>query len=356
LSHIPLRKENDCLNCGALVHGRYCHVCGQENVVPKETFWHMVTHFFYDITHFDSSFFHTVHHLIFKPGFLSSEYMKGRRMRYLHPIRMYVFSSAIFFLIFFSVFKPVTVNKLDDPIPPSERAAYVEKLQNQLKTDSNNVDLLGKLAKAKDTARILTQRDTTSFNPENEIINFTDEHFRSWEQFDSSQKAMPKSERHGWFMRRLIKKQIEINNKYWDRPDEALDKFIKSLLHRLPYMLFISLPLFAAILKLVYVRRKQFYYADHGVFTIHLYIFTFLTLLVIMSADKLEDYLHRNLFGWIIGLLIIGLFVYLYVAMKYFYGQGWLKTFAKFLIVVILSLMMMTALFLAFTVFSAVTF
>ena len=104
MSHSPSRKETDCLNCGAIVQGRYCHACGQENIEPKETFWHMFTHFLYDITHFDGSFFVTLKDLLFKPGFLSREYMLGRRKKYLHPVRMYVFTSAVFFLIFFSLF------------------------------------------------------------------------------------------------------------------------------------------------------------------------------------------------------------------------------------------------------------
>src|SRR5690349_22469253 len=85
--------------------GRYCHVCGQENVEPKESFLHLVTHFFNDITHFDGKFFTTLKDLLFKPGFLSKEYMIGRRASYLNPIRMYVFTSAIFFLLFFSFFE-----------------------------------------------------------------------------------------------------------------------------------------------------------------------------------------------------------------------------------------------------------
>ena len=105
MSHIPQRKEKDCLNCGAIVQGRFCHVCGQENVVPKESFWHMVIHFFYDITHFDSKFFETLKDLVTKPGFLSKEYMKGRRASYLHPVKMYVFTSAVFFLRFTSLLK-----------------------------------------------------------------------------------------------------------------------------------------------------------------------------------------------------------------------------------------------------------
>ena len=114
MSHRPERKEKNCLNCGTTVQGKYCHVCGQENVEPKETFLGMVTHFFNDITHFDGKFFTTLKDLLFKPGFLSAEYMKGRRMRYLNPIRMYVFTSAIFFLIFFSVTDPDSTFKLVD--------------------------------------------------------------------------------------------------------------------------------------------------------------------------------------------------------------------------------------------------
>ena len=102
MSHLKERKEKICLNCGAEVQGRYCGVCGQENIEPKESAWHLVTHFFNDITHFDGKFFSTVKYLLLKPGFLTAEYVRGRRARYLHPIRMYVFTSAFFFLIYFS--------------------------------------------------------------------------------------------------------------------------------------------------------------------------------------------------------------------------------------------------------------
>ena len=94
------RKEKNCLNCNAEVAGRFCQICGQENIEPKESFWVLATHFLHDMTHFDGKFFSTLKFLLFKPGFLSKEYLKGRRTSYLHPIRMYVFTSAIFFLIF----------------------------------------------------------------------------------------------------------------------------------------------------------------------------------------------------------------------------------------------------------------
>ena len=101
MSHIQQRKEKDCLNCGTNVIGKYCHNCGQENIEPKESAWQLISHFINDVTHFDGKFFSTLKDLLFKPGFLSTEYMKGRRASYLNPVRMYLFTSFIFFLIFF---------------------------------------------------------------------------------------------------------------------------------------------------------------------------------------------------------------------------------------------------------------
>jgi hypothetical protein len=359
LSHIPQRKEKDCLNCGTIVQGHYCQNCGQENVEPHETFWHMVTHFFYDITHFDSSFFHTLRYLLFKPGFLSKEYVSGRRVKYLHPIRMYVFTSAVFFLLFFSVFAPVSNIKdnMDDPVPPAQRARHIKMLEDELKKKPGDSSLLTRLKVARDTTHVLTIRETydeedLQFN----IVSFSSKHYRNYREYDSLQQLLPREERDGWFGRRMMKKQIEINEKYRQDPEGTLKKFVNSVLHRLPYMLFVSLPLFALILKLVYIRRKQFYFFDHGVFTIHLYVFTFMILLTIFLFDELEGVLHTGYVGIPIAILIISLFLYLYKGMRFFYGQRRAKTFIKFLFVTVLSLLMMLILFLLFAFFSAVTF
>ena len=361
VSHIPQRKEKDCLNCGATVQGKYCHVCGQENVEPKETFWHMVTHFFYDITHFDSSFFTSVKDLLFKPGFLSKEYMKGRRASYLHPVRMYVFTSAIFFLIFFGLFNPgdVVHNASNKPLDAKERADYTVTLQDRLKKDTGNKKLLEAIALIKDTTRPFTAKDVLETEIKEEfVIKLTDKEYKSFGEYDSIQKTLSPSERDGWFLRRLIKKGIDINNKYRENPQEALNKLGESILHRLPYMLFISLPLFALILRLVYIRRKwrrKFYFADHGVFTIHLYVFSFIQLMIVFGLDELRGATGWDFIDFIIFILFLVLLFYLYKAMRNFYGQGRGKTFLKFLFVAFWSFIMMLILLACFMFFSAVT-
>lgn len=321
----------------------------------------MVTHFFNDITHFDGSFFITLKDLLFKPGFLSKEYMKGRRASYLHPVRMYVFTSAIFFLLFFSLFKVKDVSDTvpDKPWNAVQRADYLVTLQKRLKTDTADKEILKTIAWLKDTSRPFASKDVLKTAAKKGVrIDFAKKDYKTFEEYDSDEKALPPSKRDGWVLRRIVKKSIGISNKYRDRPQEMFNKFGESILHRLPYMLFISLPLFALILRLVYIKRKwrqQFYFADHGVFTIHFYIFSFILLIVAFALSSLRD-----LTGWgFLNILLLILFLvlpfYLYKAMRYFYRQGRGKTFLKFLFVAFWSLIMMLILLILFMFFSAAT-
>src|SRR5476651_1803657 len=109
------RAENDCLNCGATLQGKFCHVCGQENLEIKESFGHMMNHAISDYFHFDYQFFHTLKPLFFKPGLLTNEYMAGRRVQYLHPVKMYIFISLVYFLLFFKTgHEMIKVNETND--------------------------------------------------------------------------------------------------------------------------------------------------------------------------------------------------------------------------------------------------
>src|SRR5688572_28213014 len=104
MSHPNERKEKNCLNCGAETAGLYCQRCGQKNLTPEESVFDLVGHFFHNITHYDGKILSTLKNLLTRPGFLSKEYLVGRRAAYLHPIHMYVVTSTFFFFIFFSVF------------------------------------------------------------------------------------------------------------------------------------------------------------------------------------------------------------------------------------------------------------
>ena len=360
MSHTPLRKETDCLNCGAMVVGRYCHVCGQENTEPKETFWHMITHFFYDITHFDGSFFVTLKDLLFKPGFLSGEYMLGRRKKYLHPVRMYVFTTAVFFLVFFAMFhvseEDLSVNKNAgglDSLSIKERALKKAKTKQDTTEIIKGLELLG----YSDSITNVTPDTIISKGNKNGNLSFSlsweANNYRSVREYDSVQKSLPKNKRDAGISKLMTRKSVELNEKYENDQQKIGAALINKFLHSFPYLLFVSLPLYALFLKLLYIRhRKEYFFADHAVFLIHLYIFSFLFLLCYFGLDKLSNKTHWPGIGIVQAILILAGVFYTLKAIKHFYRQGWGKTILKFILFNILCLISLVLLFIGFFVFS----
>ena len=125
-----------------------------------------------------------------------------------------------------------------------------------------------------------------------------------------------------------------------------------TFLHNFPKALFISLPVFALLLKLLYIRRRQFYYVDHGIFAVHLYVFTFLVLLLVIGVSELNSFMKWGWLGWLTGILILYLFLYYYKAMHRFYGQGRAKTILKYFLLLFLSFFVQLIIFLCFLIFT----
>jgi len=342
LSHFHERKEKNCLNCNTEVQGRYCHVCGQENIEPKETAWHLVTHFFNDITHFDGKFFSTLKYLILRPGFVSKEYMLGRRASYLNPIRMYIFTSAIFFLVFFSV------NHFDtDSVKTSVNGLDVKDIA---KMDSATFSTFTKsLNDGKPMSRdefahyVDTSRKKGTFR-------FASGNYKNKAEYDSLLKAGVK--KHNWLERKLVYKQIELDERYQRDGNKILTSFISSLTHSFPQMLFISLPLLALVLKVLYGRSKNYYYTNHAIFSIHLYVFTFICMLVMIGLSQVKHYFGWNWIDFIITIGILYILFYQFKAMHNFYQQGWGKTILKFILLNIAMFFLILVLFVIFSLFS----
>ena len=344
MSHLRERTEKNCLNCNAQVAGKYCQICGQENIEVKESTWHLITHFFNDITHFDGKFFSTLKYLVFKPGFVSTEYIKGRRQSYLNPVRMYVFTSAIFFLIFFSLYhfteSSIGVNQSINKHPMTEIAKMDSAHFAAFTTELNN----GKPMTWKEFDHYVdTLRSGKGFH-------FTGRVYKSSAEYDSLLANGVK--KHNWLQRTMIHREIELNEKYKNDQAKILAAFASTLIHSIPQMLFVSLPLFALILQLLYARRKEFYYTNHLIFSIHFYIAIFIMLLFIIGLQQLKTYIHWNGLNWIIGFIYAFLFYYEYRSMRNFYQQGRGKTILKFILLNILYIIIITILFLLFTFFS----
>jgi hypothetical protein len=350
LSH-RIRKEKICLNCGTETPGHYCPSCGQKNVEPKQSIWHILSHIFSDITHWDGKFFVTVKDLFAKPGFLSKEYMIGRRMRYLDPIRMYIFTSAIFFLIIFSMVDLKKVNFINDDSPKAGKGSILSKMLSKAKNKADSAEITARYKQSvepyvKDYSDSTRKQSGVSFALEKGD-------YPSLGAYDSAQKAKPPVARDGWLKRQIQKKKIELTIRYHKEGENLLREYASDNLHNLPKILFISLPFFALLLKLLYIRRKEFYYVDHGIFTMHLYVFSFLVLLVFFGVVSLQNHTGWGWLGWIIFLTVIYPFIYYYKAMRRFYGQRRAKTILKYILLFISSFVLYLVILISAIIFTA---
>src|SRR6266705_7032402 len=92
------RKQlTHCENCGAELSGKYCAQCGQPAIDYRRSFRHVIVDILDSFLNWDSKFFHTIGLLIAKPWRLTNEFLAGHRVRYVHPLRLYLLASILFF-------------------------------------------------------------------------------------------------------------------------------------------------------------------------------------------------------------------------------------------------------------------
>ncbi|HQS56684.1 MAG TPA: hypothetical protein PLK14_16390, partial [Sediminibacterium sp.] len=166
--------------------------------------------------------------------------------------------------------------------------------------------------------------------------------------YDSIQNSLPPSKRKNFFVARLQRQNLILKEKYGDETTKVvLDKFR----HMFPQMLFVSLPMFALFLTLLYVRRKDLFYVNHVVFTIHLYCATFILILGSLWFGSILGWAHlkTEISNGIFSFLTM---FYWYKAFRNFYAQSRKKTVLKYVLLIFLNIFLMLLLFGSFFMFS----
>lgn len=312
---MKLNKSKHCLNCHEEINdSNYCPNCGQLNTDKKVTLKQLSKDFLGDYFTFDSKFFKSLFPLLIKPGHLTKEYIRGKRISYILPLRLYIFTTFVFFFI-------VTINtKLDfekfandysDSTANSVASidtskTLVDKIQNDLKSD-----VVYKIDSSK------SKRQTVVVGP---AFNLSID-----EATDSSSALV---------------KYLNNKSKYLASfGDESGEIFWKEVINQIPKVMFVLLPLFALFLKLLYIRRKILY-IEHLVFSLHIHTFIFIVLIISVFIPN---------FYVVLGLLLV-IFIYLFLSIYNYYEQSFLKSFFKFIILlsVYLVTMLPTFLLLAF--------
>jgi hypothetical protein len=322
-------QHKNCLNCGTELKGLYCHHCGQKDLPQRQTTTELLANFISSFSNYEGKFLLTAKYLITRPGFLALDYNSGKRERYFHPVRMYAFISFIFFFLFFSLPEDKKADRKPDEVELSEEDRQeLNRNPEEIKQGLARFGVDTSAVWVDSTMLSIRKKDSTQVQPKpknrfNYGLSKSD--YKSKREYDSAQTLLPEEQRDGWFVRRITERSIELNEKYGDKPGAFGNDFWKASIENFSTLLFFLLPVFALLLKLLYIRRSYFY-SEHLVFSIYYYNFFYFAGSVMMLVGLVPA---MNWLSTAIGFVI---YFYLLFAMRRMYGQGWRKTIAKFLV------------------------
>ena len=382
-----IRKDKTCLNCNYVVDNRFCSNCGQENIDTRKSFSHLFIHFFEDLTHYENAFWRTIKNLIFKPASLTKEYLSGKRMSYLAPVRLYIFISFVtFFLI--SILpekdendkKTKTEKKAENNSSKSKKGnqfveySYDEEDEEdepETETDSVKKDTVPEELKKiidlekrglidkkyVDSIKKYVKEGKEKEAKENDGFMNLGKHYKSVAELDSIQEHGKESEKMGAFQYWFNRKSQVINDKYTS--EEIKEKFIESFKHNFPKALFVYMPLFAFVLWL-FQNKKRWYYFDHGIFTLHYFSFLLLGSLIIGLTNYLTSFLNEYvIFKFINGIvktiITIYMLYYFFPAHHRFYNEKRITSIVKGTLMFFINSIFMLLILLLFAIYSFLT-
>jgi len=337
-----------CQNCGAPLLGPHCYRCGQPVTGLVRHFTSIIGDFFDTVLNIDARVFRTLWPLFSKPGYLSCEYFAGRRVRYVSPVRLFVFLSILTFFIARLTLSVSgdAINFNDDAVANATTVAQVEAVRDKAlarltKTRAQTRDVAGVdagLATAQQAVRDKAQRRIEELRaaaargepppmPKPNITFFDNP--RAWDA-----KTNPLT--FQWlpaFANRWINAQIAHASSNVSRMQQDPSLFKDAILSAVPSTLFVLLPVFALMLKVLYLFKRRLY-MEHLIVALHSHAFLCLTLLLVFLSMALRDAIGpgalHGLLGWVEGLLFAWMPIYLLRMQKHVYGQGWTMTLLKY--------------------------
>jgi hypothetical protein len=384
---LQYRKNPHCLNCNHPLQqeDNYCSQCGQENNDRRVSFKELVIEVLSNLFSFDSQFARSIIPFLFKPGFLTREFLAGKRRRYIHPLRLYFAVSFVFFLLVMPSFDSLNSNN-----KPKNKKANTTSSLDSLKTDTlkkdkahNDIVNITKAAEGEPVFRITTDEDKNEKDDgEKDTLKSLKSHFdpTSKNEMEKWLKLLSGNNRKlirkyklnpeqlldsiglepSWFKTILARQAIKLAE------DEDGKAFGSYLISKVPLMMFFLMPMVALLLKILYfgafsrtasllrygvshgiyhTRRliqpqikppavtiytpPRRFYIEHLIFTLHLHSFIFF---VFVIGELISRFFSP---GGVIAILSVAATIYTWLSFKRVYLEGWFKTSMKMFILFI---------------------
>jgi len=290
-----------CPNCSAAVQARFCGNCGQSRHDHSRSMLEILRELLEQHLFLDGKMMMTLAALLLRPGQLTRAFIEGRRVRFVSPIRLYLFASFAFFLaLWISGFAMIQFH-----IPRQ----VVTLLSNQDRSKSD----VGETAHydGSDGPVIEILRPAREGEAMPDAIR---SRLNLREEIESHKDHSPDDEKTLAFMRRVAD-GFSVALAHPRALNPVLDEW-------LPRLLILTLP-FTALLLALFGRKRGLYFVDHVTFALHLQAFVFAIGLIVILVRVLWPALSL---GWPLFMVFA---VYSYLAYLRTYPGNWLWAAVK---------------------------
>ena len=371
----PIRRHprpgyTHCMNCGTRLKGMYCHQCGQYALDIHQPIWKYIRQYFENVYQFDGKIWMTLRLMFTRPGFLTNEFNDGKINSYVHPFRLYMCISVVFFTLFFMAAERATdrallsiageqipdtvmniLNRADVALPDTTVYAYntetllqvldargaqhadsLVRLHYEDRGDELNLVTLPRLLFDSCLTRTAVHEETqteVSGLRRTARLGTPDEEERFYLDLPiDTVTGRITTDTYDWMTRLDQTDQLH---------QQATASFVLGQLSKwTPLFLMFLLPVQALLFKLFYRSRR---YMEHFAHATHLSSLL-LVLLVAPAAillwhfnvDRYSDVFTNGVEDTIIFLTPLALLTYQLVSMHVVYREGWSKTTAKCLL------------------------
>lgn len=351
-------QRKPCSNCGAPMYGPFCYACGQPEKGMVRHLASVMSDVADTIFNVDSRIFRSILPLYLRPGFLTAEYFVGRRTRYVTPFRLF------FFLCVISFFAIQIALNLDDAgfdlLKVAQSRGNIEQALTEAELDKNLQDALARLEDARKVPS-LPAVDAAELDEVMTNLRQQAEQRRAW--LKRKQEAEAKGEppprdpnadnddlnfdgtpwdpaKHpiavAWLPAFANAKLNEMAARALHNIKAAREDprhLVAGIFSVLPQTLFVLMPLFAVLLKIVYLFKRRLY-MEHLMVALHSHAFIFLSLLLIALFSLLKSAAGAGALHSLVSLAEAAVWtwlpIYLFLMQKRIYRQGWLMTTFKY--------------------------
>ena len=315
-----------CLNCKTELHGKYCHVCGQKATYEKLTIKEFILEYLNIAFVWDTHLIKTLWKLISKPGFLTKEYLSGKFIAYMHPLKLNMFLLFVFvtFLLLFNStedmgnsIKNLTRNEIIQPVLQislqMENAEYAMQVES---SPRDTIQLYAPLLVFESLSGIITGFDIDSADPDSTAVWTA-----SVPRYLIEDKALILNEDGNYQFNpeyNTEASQTEILEKVWAKVVVLATKYF-------PLIILLTAPLLAFLIGILHRKSKHSMF-KHFIFSLHYTAFLEMVIILLYIL-----HLIASPPSWIMqSIIIFGSCIYLVFAFRKVYEtRNWMKAVFK---------------------------